>query len=218
MELQAEDGQAQKIKGEKLGGNCKDSDRILHHESLPYIPEIIKMKLSSRHYDDPLAGHFGIEKTQELVARKYFWETLYHNVKVYVRDYDVCLASKTVKHKPYENLQQLPVPTHYWKDFSMDFITWLPQSADWRSNSYDSILVMVNWLTKIIYYKPVQTTITAATLAKIILNVVIWYHGLPQSIISNCNLVFMFKFWSSLYYLLSIKRSLSIIFNPQTDG
>ena len=49
----------------------------------------------------------------------------------------------------------------------------LPQFADWKSNSYDSILVIFNRLTKMIYYEPVQTTITALVLAKVILNVVV---------------------------------------------
>ena len=72
VELQAEDGQAQKIRVEKLGRNWEDSDRILHHQGLLYISEIIRTELISRHYDEPLTGHFGIEKTQKLVARKYY--------------------------------------------------------------------------------------------------------------------------------------------------
>ena len=112
VELQAEDSQRRKIRAEKLGGNWEDSDRILHHQGLFYISEIIRTELISKQHDDPLAGHFGIEKTRELVARKYYWETLYHNVEIYVRGCDVCLASKTVRHKPYRILQQLPVPTH----------------------------------------------------------------------------------------------------------
>ena len=70
--MQAEDGHAQKIRAEKLGGNLEDSDGILHHQGLPYVPEIIRIELISRHYDDSLASHFSIEKTQELVARKYY--------------------------------------------------------------------------------------------------------------------------------------------------
>ena len=105
VELQAEDGQARKIRAEKLGGNWEDSDGILHHQGLPYVPEIIRTELISRHHDDPLAGYFGIEKTRELVARKYYWETLCHDVKVYIRGCDVCLASKAIRHKPYRNLQ-----------------------------------------------------------------------------------------------------------------
>ena len=63
VELQAENGQAWKIRAEKLGGNWEDSDGILHHQGLPYISEIIRTELISRHHDDPLAGHFVIEKT-----------------------------------------------------------------------------------------------------------------------------------------------------------
>ena len=49
----------------------------------------------------------------------------------------------------------------------------LPQSGDWRGNGYDLIRVIVNRLTKMVYYKSVQTTITAPALAKVILNIVI---------------------------------------------
>ena len=72
VELQVEDGQAQKIRVEKLSGNEQDSNRILHYQGLLYIPEIIKTELISRHYDNPLVGHFGIEKMKELIARKYY--------------------------------------------------------------------------------------------------------------------------------------------------
>ena len=94
----------------------------------------------------------------------------------------------------------------------------LPQSADWRGDSYDSILVIVDRLTKMVHYEPVQTTITAPALVEVILNVVVRHHGLPDSIVSDRGSVFTSKFWSSLYYFLSIKRRLSIAFHPQTDG
>ena len=94
----------------------------------------------------------------------------------------------------------------------------LPQSADWRGNGYDSILVIVDRLTKMVHYEPVQTTITAPALAEVILNVVVRHHGLPDSIVSDCGSVFTSKFWSSFCYFLSIKRRLSTVFYPQTDG
>ena len=61
VELQAENSQAQKIRAEKLGGNLEDSDEILQYQGLPYVLEIIKTELISRHHDNPLAGYFGIE-------------------------------------------------------------------------------------------------------------------------------------------------------------
>ena len=55
----------------------------------------------------------------------------------------------------------------------MDFVIGLPQSAVWRGNGYDSILVIVDWLTKMVHYEPVQTTITSPALAKVIFNIVV---------------------------------------------
>ena len=173
VKLQAEDGQARKIRAEKLGKNWEDLDGILHHQGLLYVSEIIRTELISRHHDDPLADYFSIKKTQELIARKYYWETLHHDIEVYVRGCDVCLTSKPVKHKPYRSLQQLPVLNHHLKDLSIDFVMGLLQSTNWRDNGYDSILVIVNQLTKMVYYKPVQIIITILALAKVILNVIV---------------------------------------------
>ena len=70
------------------------------------------MKLINHQHDDHLAGHFDIKKTRKLLARKYYWQTLHHNAKAYVKDYDVCLASKAVCYKPYGNFQLLSIPMH----------------------------------------------------------------------------------------------------------
>ena len=100
----------------------------------------------------------------------------------------------------------------------MDFVTGLPISTDWKSDSYDSILVIVDCFTKMIYYEPVKVTINIPRLAEIIINVVMQYHGLPDSIISDCGAIFTSKFWSSLCYFFGIKWRLSTAFHSQTNG
>ena len=89
VELQAEDGQARKIKAKKLSGNWEDSNRILYHQGMLYISKIIRTKLINRRNDDPLADHFGIEKMRELITRKYYWKTVHHNIEVYIRSFDI---------------------------------------------------------------------------------------------------------------------------------
>ena len=101
QELQESDSQAQKVRAEGLQESWEDIEGVLHHQGLPFVPETIRTELISRHHDDPLAGHFGIKKTRELIARKYYWPTLRHNVEIYVKGCDVCLASKAVRHKLY---------------------------------------------------------------------------------------------------------------------
>ena len=100
----------------------------------------------------------------------------------------------------------------------MDFVTGLPLFADWKGDSYDSILVIVDRLTKMVNYEPVKVTINAPRLAEVIIDVVVLHHGLPDSIISDRGAIFTSKFWSSLCYFLSIKRRLSTAFYPQADG
>ena len=100
----------------------------------------------------------------------------------------------------------------------MDFVTGLPLSADWKGDSYNSILVIVDRLTKIVHYEPVKVTIDSPGLAEVILNVVVHHHGLPDLIVTDRGSLFTSKFWSSLCYFLDIKRRLSTTFHPQTDG
>ena len=215
--LQQSDEEAWKIRAKGLEG-YKEVDQVLHHQGLPFIPEVIQTELISRHHNDPLARHFGIDKSRELIGRKYSWPSLRKDVEAYVKGCDVCLASKAVRHKPNGNLQALPVPNYRWKDLSMDFVTGLPISTDWKGESYDSILVIVDWLTKMVHYEPVKIIIDALGLAEVIFNVVVWHHSLPNIIVSNGGSLFTSKFWSSLCYFFGIKRKLSTAFHPQTDG
>ncbi len=103
---------------------------MLHYQGLLYVPKVIRSKLISGHHDNALAGHFGIEKTRELIARKYYWPMLQQDVEAFVKGCYVYLTSKIVCLKPYGDLQSLPVPTHRWKDLSMDFVIGLLISAN----------------------------------------------------------------------------------------
>ena len=100
----------------------------------------------------------------------------------------------------------------------MDFVTGFPLSTDWKGNSYDLILVIVNRLTKMVHYKPVKVTIDAPRLAEVIIDVVVRHHDLPNSILSDRGAIFTSKFWSSLCYFLGVKQRLSIAFHSQTNS
>ena len=95
------------------------------------------------------------------------------DVEDYVKRCNICLASKAVQHKPYDDLQSLPIPTHRWKNLSMDFVTGLPILTNWKGDNYNSILVIVDWLTKMVYYKSVKVTINAPDLAEVIIHVIV---------------------------------------------
>ena len=102
QELQEANCKAQKLMQQKANGYEK-IDEIFYHQSLPLVSKAIQTELISRHHNNLLAGHFSIKKTCKLLAQKYYWPTLRHDVEVYVKGCDICLASKAVYHKPYSD-------------------------------------------------------------------------------------------------------------------
>ena len=60
--------------------------------------------------------------------------------------------------------------------------------------------------------------INILSLAKVIINMVVYHYKVLKSIVTDQGLLFISKFWSLLYYFLMIKKKLSIVFYPQTNG
>lgn len=94
----------------------------------------------------------------------------------------------------------------------MNFVTSHLVLTDQKTETYNLILVIINRPIKMVYYKLVKVIIDAFGLAEVIINVVVRYHKLSNSIITNSRSVFMLKFWSSLCYFPDIKKRLTITF------
>lgn len=65
---------------------------------------------------------------------------------------------------------------------------------DWKDDNYDAILVIVDHLIKITNYELVKTIINAASLAEVIIDMVVRHHNFLKSIISNRDSLFTSKF------------------------
>ena len=115
--------------------------------------------------------------------------------------------------KPYGLLQPLPILEKPWSSISMDFIVDLPESK-----TFDSIFVVVDRLTKMAYFVPCNKSVTGEEAARLFLENVYKYHGLPDDIISDRGTQFTSKFWQSLFKILQVKIKLSSAYHPQTDG
>lgn len=134
------------------------------------------------------------------------------NIKFYVKKCNICLILKSVRHKAYNNLQSLLVPTHQYRNLSMNFITRLLVSTNRKGKTYNSILVIINKIKKRVYYELIKGIINFFDLTKVIINIVVRHHGLFNSIVTDCSLVFISKFQSLFYYFLEIKQKLFTTF------
>ena len=96
----------------------------------------------------------------------------------------------------------------------MDFVTSLPILINCKGDSYDLIFVIIDWLMKMVHYKPVKITFNTLRLTEILIDVVIYFNGLLDLIFTNRNLLFILNFWSLLCYSFVIKKNLSTTFHP----
>lgn len=192
---------------------------LMRFKNRIYIPagNNLRQELLSIHHDDPLAGHFGRTRTLELVQRKYHWPNIDRDVAEYVQDCQVCQGVTAKRHKPYGQLNPLPIPKRPWAEISMDFITGLPE-AMFNKTPVDAILVIVDRFSKWCLFLPVSKTITAVELAELFHNEVELRYGPPEGIVSDRGSLFTSKFWSRLCYISRVRLRLSTAFHPQTDG
>ncbi|MBW0514848.1 hypothetical protein O181_054563 [Austropuccinia psidii MF-1] len=134
-------------------------------------------------------------------------------IKVYVSSCQPCSRNKNIHHKNFGLLKPLPIHNGPWFCLSMDFITQLP-----LSNSFDSILVIVERFSKMAVFIPTMSSITSLDLAHLFINNIFSKHGLPSIIVSDRGPLFVSSFWTNLCQQLKISRDLSTAYHPETDG
>lgn len=105
------------------------------------------------------------------------------------------------------------MPESLWQIISMDFIEALP-----RSQSYTCILVVVDLFTKYANFLPLRHPFTTLTVAKLFHDQVYKHHGLPQSIVSDRDRVFLSNLRRELFRLADVQLRMSSAYHPQTDG
>ena len=105
------------------------------------------------------------------------------------------------------------IPEKPWIHILADFITKLPIAQE-----YNSILVVVDRLTKMVHFISTIEKILAKGLARLFRDNMWKLHGLSKSIISDRGLQFMAELMRELNQILGIESKMSTAFHPQTDG
>ena len=148
------------------------------------------------------------------IRKDYFWLGMKKNVVEYLA---WCLECQQIKaeHQHLAGLlQPLPIPEWKWETISMDFITGLPRTK--KGN--DSIMVVVDKLSKAVHFIPVQSTYKAVQIAHLFMQNIFRLHGFPKVIISDRDVKFTSTFWRTLFAELGTQLNFSTAYHPQTDG
>jgi hypothetical protein len=159
------------------------------------------------------AGHLGIDKTQDLVQRRFWWPKLVERVREYVTACPICAKTKSRNYRPAGQMVPLPIPTRPWECVTLDLVTDLPQVA-----GKDSMAVFVDKLTKMIVAIPVRKTITSGRLLNIFVRNIVNQFGKPDYLVSDRDPRYFGRPWRSWMDRNSVLQRMSSAYHPQTDG
>jgi len=136
----------------------------MYKEGKVYVPkdEKLRIEIIRLHYDIPIEGYEGQWKTVELVTRNFWWPGVTKEVKRYVEGCDACQRNKNHTEQLVGKLMPNSILEKLWTHILADFITKLP-----LAQGYDSILVVVDRLTKMVHFIPTTEKTSAEGLARL---------------------------------------------------
>ncbi|GJR49327.1 reverse transcriptase domain-containing protein [Tanacetum coccineum] len=136
------------------------------------------------------------------------------DIAEYVSKCLTCLKVNAKHQRPSGLLQQPKIPVWKWEGIIIDFVTKLPRT----SSGHDTIWVIVDRLTKSAHFLPMREDYKMESLATLYLNEIVARHGVPISIISDCDSRFTSRFWQLMQEALGTHLDKSMAYHPQTDG
>ncbi|KAD1183178.1 hypothetical protein E3N88_43191 [Mikania micrantha] len=173
----------------------------------------LKLDIMKIFHTSPTGGHSGFVPTLKKVKNFCYWKGCSKQVFGFVKE---CQQCQQAKYEPIAIpglLQPLPMPTHVFTDLSMDFISGLP-----KVKGKDTILVIIDRLTKYAHFKPLSHPYNAMQIAQVFLDNIFKLHGCPQTIVSDRDPIFLSQFWKEFMRLQGVQLAHSTAYHPQSDG
>jgi len=130
-------------------------------------------------------------------------------VKQYIEGYNSCQRNKNCTEQPVGKLMPNSILERSWMHISADFITKLL-----LAQGYDSILVVVDRLTKMVHFIPTIEKMLVEGLARLFRDNVWKLYGLPESIISDRGPQFAAELMRELNRMLGIESKMLMAFYP----
>lgn len=202
---------------------CTITDNRLYFRGRLYVPQWdqdlqtstnLRTTLLQLAHDSTESGHPGKNKMYELIARDYFWPKMSYDVRQFTRNCHSCMRNKVSRLQYQGALKPLPVPLQRWKNIAVDFVGPLKTTP----RGFDTIMVVTDRLSKDRHFTPCVSTMGVYQLGQLFVRDVWKLHGLPSSIVSDRDKLFVAQFWKAICHRLQIDVNLSTAYHKETDG
>ena len=178
-----------------------------------------KQEIFRMNHDDSNVEHFARTRIEDVIKRKYFWFDMIKKITNYIRICSKCQRMRIHRHKSYDNMIAISSKEKQLFDtIIMNFITNMFLVKDFYIEKIsDSILILINKLTKYATYISITKTLDAIDFANLLWREFVCRHEMMRNMISNRKFLFTSNFWLILCWNQKAKRKLNIVFHSQTN-
>ncbi|KAL4303471.1 hypothetical protein GQ457_10G029000 [Hibiscus cannabinus] len=201
--------------GQSEFSEYKEHDGLLLVRGKILVPQetALKSLLLREFHSSLIGGHAGITRTFQRLAANFYWKGMRKEVRQFVTECQVCQRMKSASLSPAGLLQPLPIPNQVFEDISLDFIVGLP-----KSNGKETIMVVVDRLTKYSHFFALPKHFDSKYVAQIMVQGIVKLHGIPRTIVSDRDRIFVSDMWTEIAKLQGTELCFSSAYHPQTDG
>ena len=172
-----------------------ESGGLLYKSKL-CVPNVmdLRKKISYESHNTVFTMHPRGNKMYQDIKQYYWWRGMKNDIFEYVSKCLTCQQVKAEHQVPSGLLNPLPIPQWKWDNITMDFISGFPLTQ----RKHDAVWLIVDRLTKSAHFLLVQRDYFMDRLAELYVSKIVRLHGIPLSIVSDCDPRFASRFWKEL--------------------
>lgn len=177
------------------------------------IPRSMVDYILEQAHDIPMSGHFGVKRTLETIRSKFFWPTLDHDIRAYIKSCDKCQRKKADCRRKEGLMIPMPIPTQPFEIVGADLMGPLTQTTKGKTH----IFVITDYLSKYVLAAPMRKT-TSTKVADQLKSLLFYKHIVPKIVITDNGANLTSFELRRLFNLLKITHKTTSPYRPQTNG
>ena len=183
-----------------------------YNDNLKIPPVEERYKLIKLYHCTVMGAHFGVAKTYQRIASKFYWKHMRQEIYHFVKCCQNCLRTKVDRKKLHMPMVITGTPCRAFDVISIDLHGKLKESK-----GYFWVLTIIDLLTKWFIAVPLQDA-TAEKVARALFDNVIAEYGCPKALVSDLGTQFQSKLMKAFAEIFQIERFKSTAYHPMSQG